>query len=180
MCDSVHIALCSPMFAKSLPVQLLSLQIKRQLRKGVSPVQSELGECCLEPPPTKPSPKSGTSHAGPAGPAGEQRGSHPGWGAAPVPRGHTVETVQHQLLPVCPQLPFPPLLGWRRRKILPDSAVDGACGSSANNHRRCPQKSQYRTGTSHPSEDTGVPAHTSRRLTCQLRVMHQSCKFILP
>lgn len=89
MCDSVHIALCSPMFAKSLPVQLLSLQIKRQLRKGVSPVRSELGECCLEPSPTKPSPKSGTLHAGLAGPAGEQHGSHPGWGAAPAPRGHT-------------------------------------------------------------------------------------------
>lgn len=25
----------------------------------------------------------------------------------------------------------------------------------------------------------GVPAHTSRRLTCQLTVMHRSCKFIL-
>ena len=57
MCDSVHTALRSPMFAKSLPVPLLSLQIKRQLRKGVSPVQSELRECCLEPSPTKPSPK---------------------------------------------------------------------------------------------------------------------------
>lgn len=37
------------MFAKSLPVQLLSLQIKRQLHEAVSSVQRELRECCLEP-----------------------------------------------------------------------------------------------------------------------------------
>lgn len=65
-----------------------------------------------------------------------------------------METVQHQLLPVCPQPPFPPLLGCRRRKILPDSAADRACGSSVNNHRRCPQNYQYHTSTSHRSEDT--------------------------
>lgn len=62
-----------------------------------------------------------------------------------------VEPIQHQLFPMCPQLPFPPLLGCSRRKSLPDSAADGVCSNSMNNHRRCPQKPQYLTSTSHPS-----------------------------
>lgn len=152
MCDSVHIALCSPMFAKSLPVQLLSLQIKRQLRKGVPPVQSEVGERCLESSRTKPSPKSATLYPGPAGPAGEQHGFPPAWGAAPLPPGHMWRPSSTRCSHSAHSLPS--LLCW--------GAGEGKFSQTPLLMEMSPE----------------VPVSYQYKL-CQLRAVHRSCKFIL-
>lgn len=125
MCDSVHTALCSPMFAKSLPVQLLSLQIKRQLHEAVSSVQRELRECCLEPLPNL------------------GLGSWSVWEAADLtwalPCCHEdTHTWRHPTLAVLSAQSLPSLC-W---------------GAAGGNSRRYAQKSQYGTSTSHPCEDT--------------------------